>query len=215
MVTTVYFVRHGESMGNTQGFFQGHTNCELSENGLLQVETLKERCRYLEYDAIYSSPLNRTLATANAVNFYHKLPIIIEEGLIEINGGVFEGQSFKDLPKLYPEQFNTFRNNLHLFNPEDGESVKSVYDRIIKTVNKLVTINKGKTIVLVSHGCTIKNYLCYATSTPFEKIDELSWSDNTSISKINFNDDLIPNVEFMNDATHLEELNLEKASFWK
>ncbi len=210
MVTTVYLIRHGESLGNTNGFFQGHTNCELSENGILQLKLLKERCKNISFDAIYSSPLKRTLDTAAAVNYYHKLPIIIDDGLIEINGGVFEGVHWDELPKIYPEEFDTFRNNLHLFNPTDGESVRAVYDRMIATVERLVNQNKGKTIVLVSHGCSIKNYLCYATSTPFEKIGELTWLDNTSVSKITFNDIHTPQVEFMNDSTHLDELKVDK-----
>ncbi|MEG0692941.1 MAG: histidine phosphatase family protein [Oscillospiraceae bacterium] len=215
MVTTVYFVRHGESLGNTQGFFQGRTDCELSENGLLQLELLKERFKGINYDAIYSSPLTRTLDTAKAVNFHHQLPITCEEGLIEINGGIFEGRHWDELPKLYPIEFDTFRNNLHSFNPQNGESVRSVYDRMVQTVDSLIEQNKGKTIVLVSHGCAIKNYLCYATSTPFEKLGELAWSDNTSISKVTFSDKKIPQVEFMNDATHLDELKVEKPTYWR
>ncbi|MFZ2539159.1 MAG: histidine phosphatase family protein [Oscillospiraceae bacterium] len=215
MVTTVYFVRHGESLGNTKGFFQGHTNCDLTENGILQLELLKERCKDIAYDAIYSSPLKRTLDTAAAVNFHHKLPIIVEDGLIEINGGVFEGKLWTELPKLYPAEFAVFRNNFHLFNPEDGESVRTVYDRMIATVERLVMQNKGKTIILVSHGCSIKNYLCYATSTPFEKVGELAWSDNTSISKVIFDNARTPQVEFMNDATHLDELKVAKPTYWK
>lgn len=214
MVTTVYFVRHGESIGNTQGFFQGRTDCELSENGLLQLALLKERFQDISYDAIYASPLKRTIDTAKAVNFYHKLPILIEDDLIEINGGVFEGQHWSELVEHFPHEFETFRSKLHLFSPEKGESVRQVYDRMVAVVDKLVKCNQGKTIVLVSHGCAIKNYLCYATATPLEKINELAWSDNTSVSKIQF-EAVTPQVVFMNDASHLDSLDIEKPSYWE
>lgn len=213
MVTTVYFVRHGESQGNTDGFFQGRSDCDLSQNGILQLEALKERFKDIGYDVIYSSPLKRTIDTARAVNSALKLPIEIDNDLIEIDGGIFEGLSFKEITNLYPEDFDIFCNRLHLFAPENGESVLHVYERMIKTVDRIVRENVGKTVVLVSHGCAIKNYLCYATNTPHEKINELSWSDNTSVSKINFDESYTPSVEFMNDASHIEALGLEKPKF--
>lgn len=213
MVTTVYFIRHGESMGNTEGYFQGRSDCDLSRNGLLQLETLKERFKNISFDAIYSSPLKRTLLTAQAVSFYSKLPVQIDDGLIEIDGGIFEGLSFKEIPSRYPNEFDIFCNRLHMFAPEKGESVVQVYERMISAVDRLVRENATKTIVLVSHGCAIKNYLCFATGTPLERISELSWSDNTSVSKVNFDDSFTPAVEFMNDASHLEGLDLEKPEF--
>ena len=215
MVTTVYLVRHGESLGNTQGFFQGRTDCELSENGFLQLDLLKERFKDIPLDAIYTSPLSRTQNTAKAINFYHQLPIICETGIIEIDGGVFEGKHWDEIMKLYPAEFESFRNHLHLFAPENGESVQSVYDRMIASVDSLISQNVGKTIALVSHGCAIKNYLCYATSTPFQELNDLAWSDNTSVSKVTFDDKKIPQVVFMNDASHLDGLTFIKPAYWK
>ena len=105
-MTRIYLVRHAEAMGNVQEFFQGRTDCEVSEKGKKQLELLAERFKDIPIEAIYSSPLKRTIDTAEAVNKYHGLPIIRDEGLIEVDGGVWEGKPWADLPKLYPVEYD-------------------------------------------------------------------------------------------------------------
>ena len=172
MVTTIYLIRHGEAMGNVNGIFQGHTDCEISSKGKIQLECLKERCKEIEYDVIFSSPLKRAIETAEAVNFYHDLPIQTDKGLMEINGGIFEGKKWDELPNLYPEAYDLWTNQHSKFTVEDGESMESVFNRITLTVTKLAARNRGKKIAIVSHGCAIRNFLCYANDKTIDEIDE-------------------------------------------
>lgn len=216
MVTTVYLVRHAEAMGNVEEFFQGHTDCDLSPKGEKQIEFLKERFKDISFDAIYSSPLIRTRKTADAVNFYHGLPITIEPLLIEIFGGDFEGMSWKKIPELYPKEHEQWSKFQHLFKAPNGEAMDEVYERMVEIVNRLVSENEGKTIVLVSHGCAIKNFLCYANGIPISEMNTLPWSDNTAVSKLLFSDGKIE-IDFQNDASHLpaELSTLAHQSWWR
>lgn len=84
-MTKIYLVRHAEALGNVREFFQGRTDCEVSERGEKQLECLAEHFKNIPIEAIYSSPLKRTLSTAAAVNKYHDLPIQKYEGLIELS----------------------------------------------------------------------------------------------------------------------------------
>lgn len=213
--TIVYLVRHGESEGNTKGFFQGRTDCPLSPNGLLQAKALEERFRDIKYDAIYTSPLLRTRLTAEAVNCYHSLPITQDTGLLEIDGGVFEGVAFDELPQKYPDEFEVWRSTPHLFAAPKSETMAEVYERISKTILRLAGENKGKTIVLVSHGCAIKNALCFAMGLPLEQLEQAPWPDNTSISRLCFDNELGVSVELCDDSSHLEPLGLTKPSYWQ
>lgn len=217
MVTTIYLIRHGEAMGNVDGIFQGHTDCEISSKGKIQLECLKERCKEIEYDVIFSSPLKRAIETAEAVNFYHDLPIQTDKGLMEINGGIFEGKKWDELPNLYPEAYDLWTNQHSKFTVEDGESMESVFNRITLTVTKLAARNRGKKIAIVSHGCAIRNFLCYANDKTIDEIDEIAWSDNTAISKIEFDHNLKPTIIFQNDASHLdrETSTLEHQTWWR
>ena len=93
-MTTVYLVRHAKSVGNTERIFQGRSNLGLSSEGMAQLPQLAERFREIPLDAIYSSPLQRAMQTAEAVNHYHHLPVQTEEGLCEIFAGEWEMKHF-------------------------------------------------------------------------------------------------------------------------
>lgn len=215
--TTVYLIRHAEAAGNVGGFFQGHTNSELTEKGYKQLEYLKERCKEIPFEVIYCSPLIRTIETAKAVNYYHDLPINTHEGLKEINGGLFEGKLWEDLPKLYPEEYKLWEGKHYEFDIEYGESMREVYARMRDTVTKIADGNRGKIIGVVSHGCAIRNFLCYASGYPIEKLDEMGWSDNTAISCVEFDDELNPHIVFKDDSQHLDEESSTMANqtWWK
>lgn len=211
----IYFVRHAESIGNVQEFFQGRTDCEISEKGARQLECLAERFRNISIDRIYSSPLKRTIATAKAVNKYHNLPIIQDERLVEINGGVWEGKPWSEIPKLYPTEHYIWQNRMQDFRVDDGESMTEVFERMKDAVADIAAQNHGRTIAVVSHGCSLRNYLCYAMGMPIEKLKDVGWSDNTAVSLVEYDDNLIPKIIFYNNNDHLnEELSTLSHSEW-
>ena len=72
MVTTVIIVRHCQSMGNTEGRFQGRFDADVTPVGEQQMELLSLRFRNEKLDALYTSPLLRARRTAEAVNRYHQ-----------------------------------------------------------------------------------------------------------------------------------------------
>ena len=217
MVTTIYLIRHGEAMGNINETFQGHTDCEISPKGKIQLDCLKERFKDIDFDVIFSSPLKRAIETAEAVNYYHNQQLQIDKGLIEINGGPFEGVKWCELQKLYPKEYDLWTNEHHKFNIENGESMENVFNRITLTVTKIAARNRGKNIAIVSHGCAIRNFLCYAKDKTIEQISDICWADNTAISKIEFDGNLKPTIIFENDISHLnsETSTLQHQTWWK
>lgn len=202
-MTRILLIRHCEAFGNTQGVFQGHTDCEISGNGKTQLELLGLRCRNMPIDAIYSSPLKRAYETARAVNRYHSLPIQLDPRLIEINGGVWEGMSWGDLPRIYPEETEIWNKRPYEFAPQGGEPMRMVYSRMWESVTDIVRNNRDKTVCVTSHGCAIRNFLCRAAGKPIEQLNEIDWCDNTALSIIDFDEELHSHVVLMNDASHL------------
>ena len=80
MTTTLYLVRHAEAEGNWKRTFQGHIDSEVSEKGWTQLDYLARRFEQVRLDAVYSSPLKRAWATAEAINRFAGLPITPERG---------------------------------------------------------------------------------------------------------------------------------------
>ena len=204
-MTTIYLIRHGEADGNALGIFQGSSDTELSETGRLQLDYLAERCKDLPFDAIYSSPLKRAMVTAMGANRYHQLPILIERDIREIDVGRFEGNTWDYIAAHFPEEFDRWKNDLANFQSPGGETLRDVYDRTWKALRKIVKANPDRIVAVVGHGCAIKAMLCRAYEWPIERIMEVPWTDNTSISRIDFQEDLRPTVVFVNDTAHLPE----------
>ena len=95
-LTRIYLIRHAEAEGNINRVLQGHFDADISENGCRQLEKLKKRFKTVYFDSVYSSPLIRAYKTAQAADFYLKLPIVKLGGLEEINGGHWEGEKWDD-----------------------------------------------------------------------------------------------------------------------
>ena len=205
MVTTVYLIRHAQAEGNEKRLFQGHYNGGVSEMGWRQLEQLAEYGKTLPLDAVYSSPLDRALETAKAVNQSHGLPIRVREGLIEINGGDWEGVAWDRFPLDYPEENDAWENRPWLFHAPNGETMAEVYQRITAAVLEIVRENPGKTVAVVSHGCAIRNFLTFAKGLPVEGIAQTGWCDNTAVSKIEFDEKLSPKLVYENETGHLAE----------
>jgi broad specificity phosphatase PhoE len=203
-MTRVYLVRHCEAEGNHKRIFQGHTDADVSEMGKRQLSCLAERFRGIPLDAIYSSPLRRALETARAVNRYHDLEIQVEDDLIEINGGCWEGKLWSEFPVKYPALSDDWDNAPYRFAPQGGESMREVYDRIWRGITGIVERHPGQTVCIASHGCAIRNFLCRAQGLPIERLNEVPWCDNTGVSIVDFSKGR-PQVITMNDASHLQE----------
>ena len=88
---TIYLIRHGETLWNKKGRYQGIADVELSEKGILQADKIEDYFRDIKLDAVISSPLKRAVRTGQGVAVSHDLPLIIEENLHELDFGEWEG----------------------------------------------------------------------------------------------------------------------------
>lgn len=215
-VTRILLVRHCEAQGNVKRVFQGHTDAPISENGKKQLDLLALRLRNETIDAIYSSPLQRAYQTAEAINQFHHLPIYVKEGLMEIGGGSWEGKPWADFPVIDPQQSYYWDYEPYRFAPAGGETMRQVHERVQRAILEIVAENEGKTVCVTSHGCAIRNILCWTLGLPFEKLNEVDWGDNTAINIIDFDSSHNPTVLVQNDASHLsaEVSTFAKQDWW-
>ncbi len=215
-MTHIIVIRHCEAFGNIMRVFQGRSDGDISENGKAQLEKLAVHMKQFPFDVVYASPLKRAQETARAVNQFMNRPFFIEEGLVEIDGGHWEGNKWVDLPKLYPQESGQWNLEPWNFHPAGGESMRQVYDRIYETVQGLARKHTDQTVVAVSHGCAIRNLLCRVKGYPIERLNEIEWCDNTGINRIDFDEALQPHLVLENDNSHLDEelSTLGKQSWW-
>ena len=213
-MTRFIVIRHCEAQGNRERRFQGTYDADISELGKKQLEYLGLRFRNENIDYIFSSSRKRAIATAQAVNEYHHLPIQIDDQIIEIRAGEWEGKRFADFPVLFPKEMDLWDHNPAAFVAPGGESMQSVYDRMVGFVKKKAVEYPGKTIIVASHGCAIRNLLCWADGLGFENLKNEVWCANTAVNIIDVDEALEPHLVLKNDIAHLPEA-LQTLSFQK
>lgn len=202
MVTTVYLVRHAAAQGNILKTFQGRIDADLCGYGFDQLEALTKRFENIHIDKLYSSPLKRARLTANAVK--PDMPIELCPDIMEIDGGGFENVKYEDLPNLFPEEYNKWTYHMGEFvAPCGGESIADVYERMSKALTEIAADNLGKTIAVVSHGCAIRAFLCFAKKMNYTDIMKEEWADNTAVAKLIFDENDGFSIEYENCAKHL------------
>lgn len=200
----LYLVRHCQTVGNLNGIFQGSVDTAPSEQGLVQLDLLALRFRNVPLDGIYTSPLGRAVRTAEAVNRFHGLPIQTEDGLREIGVGKMDGTEWRTIPDSYPESARQWNEEPWLFASDGGETMREVYDRISAAFVRIAGANEGRTLALVSHGCALRNLLCYCLGKPLEELNQVDFGCNTAVSLVEYEDGAV-RVVYANDASHLPE----------
>ena len=95
--------------------------------------------------------------------------------------------------------------------------MRQVYERITGTILDLAERERGRTVAAVSHGCAIRNLLCFAHGWPIERLNEVEWCDNTAVSVLEVEDDGTIRILLENDSSHLsEELStFARQEWWK
>ncbi len=144
----IILVRHGQTDWNLKNKLQGSTNIDLNETGVLQAKQTAKNLANKNIDVIYSSPLNRTLATTNEINKNRNIKVIKDDRLIERGFGNLEGLEGKkvNFKKYWDFSLNACDENI--------ESMSTFFNRIYNFLNDIFIKYKDtpKTILLVTHN---------------------------------------------------------------
>jgi len=199
-MTTVYLVRHCESLSNELKVAAGHTDFDISERGARQLEYLAERFKDVKLDVIYSSPLLRAYKTALAINKYPQTEVVKDDRFIEKHIGALEG---KPLTGLDPQAQEQRRLAPQLFLPKGGESPIAAGERGFQALLDIVAQNPGKNIAVTGHGGLFQAMFCLLKKLPWERMVEIKNLDNTCVNLIYFYDDGSWEIVYENDTSHL------------
>lgn len=211
-MTKIYIVRHCEAEGNNKRLFQGSTNCDITDLGGKQLDFLKKRFDGISIDRIYTSPLIRAKKTAFAIKGDRDIPVITDENLTEIHGGIVEGKPFFKAFSEMPDLAKIWNNSPQDFAPEGGEPMRHAYERIWKTVSSIAKENVGKTVAIATHGGVIRCLNCRLLYGSIECLKDMTWCENTGVTLIEFDDNMNVKVEYTNDCSHVPEEFLPKRS---
>jgi alpha-ribazole phosphatase/probable phosphoglycerate mutase len=172
--TRLYLARHGQVQGYNDFPAYGHTDVELTEVGLLQMEHLAVRLRLAELHAIYSSDLKRTVTGARLVGRHHDVPLTALSELREVYFGDWEGKSFREIRVNFPELLSRRETDLVGFEPPGGgESIEKLAERVTACLGEILVKQAEKNMLLVAHGAVNRVILCNALGLPLNRMFNL------------------------------------------
>ena len=205
-MTTLIFVRHGQSMANFTKSFAGNMDVELSDLGRKQAELAAEYIsENYSIDKIYSSNLKRAYDTALPSAKKLGLDVCATSDFIEINGGRWEGLTFDEIAERYPAEYALWKNDFSKAQCPGGESPRDVYLRIKEVTLKVAKENEGKTILIAAHATVIRAVECFAKDYNENQMGEVEFPHNASINIYTYENGKISPKE-TNIIEHLGDL---------
>lgn len=199
MGTIIYLTRHGETEWNIEKRLQGRGDSPLTENGIQRAKELRDRIKNIDIDVIYSSPIKRALNTANILRGNKNIDIVTDDRLMEMCFGDYEGKKIDIIQKENPnwDIKLIMQGNVEICAP-NGENLKEVRERISKLMNKIIAENMGKSILIVTHGITLKALMYYFK----DKDVNSEVMGQATLTKINIDEKNNFYIEFKNDDSH-------------
>ena len=178
-MSQLVFVRHGQTDANRNGVLLGRLDPPLNDAGREQAAIVAARIELLQPARIVTSPLARAMETARIVSIACGLDVAVDERLIEVDYGEYDGRPLGELPS---DLVWKWRNDAD-FAPPGGESLASVGKRMAEyTSEVLATLTDGP-MVAVSHVSPIKAAVLWALGLP----DLYAWRlrlDNASVTRL-------------------------------
>ena len=158
-MTTIFLVRHGETVDNARQIMQGQTPGELNEQGWEQARQVAERLATEEIDAVVASDLRRAIQTAEYIAEPHHLPVVTTPLLRERDWGSFTGRFIPDL-----------RGEVW---PDDIETEEAMMQRAHDFLKKMTATYEGKRVVAVGHGIINKAILAVYASCSMKEVQRM------------------------------------------
>ena len=147
-MTKVYLVRHGQTAWNLEEVFRGHMDIPLDDTGKKEVHLAGEALKDEPIHAIYSSPLSRSMETAENIAKFQNIPVTPLEAIIDISYGDWEGVSLDDVRVKYPDLYTLWLREPHKVTFPNGESLEQVRTRTMAAINTLIEKHQNENVLI-------------------------------------------------------------------
>jgi alpha-ribazole phosphatase len=152
----IYLLRHGHTL--QAGTYTGSTDVKLSAEGKQQITTLSPYFQSIKFDHCFCSPLIRCRQTLTLLGVDTECRF--DDNLKEIDFGVWEGLSFVQVQKNFPNQLNDWVRADEDFSFPGGERIRAFNSRVVNCFDNLLTNNFNR-VLIVAHGGVIRIAICH------------------------------------------------------
>ena len=201
-MTRLLIVRHAESAFNDQNRIQGHQDSRLTFKGLYQAQHLARKIKKIKIDKIYSSDLGRAYATTLEITRHTRLRIVRDPLLREIHLGDWEGMTPEEVDELYDRGYQKWLKSPSSIKIPRGEGIRRFKKRVVGRIRAIARSNRGKTVLVVTHGGAITALLADWLRADFDHLLLNLQIDNTSITTVDETEKKV-RLHCINDTSHL------------
>lgn len=162
----VYLIRHGETNVTSSGLYGRRADIHLSAAGKAQAQRVADHLQEQPISAIYSSPLERALETAEPLAARKSLSVRAADAFNEVDPGDWTGQTLTELHedpswRLY----NTFRSGTSCPN---GEMAIEIQARVARELNRLMAVDEDERMAIFTHADVIRAAVCFYAGIPLD-----------------------------------------------
>lgn len=161
MSLTLYFLRHGQTAFSRDNSFAGSgLDLELTPIGQEMAQAFAEAYQATPWQAIYSSPMRRAVATAQPLCTAGKMDMQLRPGLTEMSFGLWEGLTQEEAQAQYPQEYLRWSIEPAWYPPPVGETAREVARRVMPVIDEIIQQFSDGKVLVVSHKSTIRIILC-------------------------------------------------------
>ena len=179
ITTLVDLMRHGEPVGGSR--YRGQMDDPLSSTGWAQMRAAVGQHR--PWDVILSSPLSRCLDFAQELAANSRLPLEIDERLMEIGFGVWQGKTHDEVTQFDPGLQQRFYRDPMNHRPEGAEGLAEFRSRVVSAWNDILNRHAGRHILMVCHAGVIRMVLAHILDIPLSNLFRIKVG-NASLTRI-------------------------------
>lgn len=202
--TTLILIRHGETALNVENIFRGRTDIPLNANGREQAARLAEALRMLPLAAVYSSPMDRAMATAAPLAAAHGLAAQPAAAFHNICLGEWEGRSKRDVQREHPELWHQWVHDPEHIRIPGGETLADLRARVGEGLAGILAAHAGATVAVVSHRSVLKAALAVILGLEGRYFWKF-YLDNGAYTSVEHRADIGYTITRLNEGCHLGE----------
>ena len=204
MSLKVYFARHGQTACSLKNQFCGDLDSKLTDDGVQMAQSLARAYSSLPWSAVFSSPMRRTVATAQPLCDAVDLQMQLHIGLKEIGYGEWEGKSPEEVNREFHDDYIRWLADPGWNSPTGGEKGIDIARRSSQVLEEIEHKYSTGNILVVSHKATIRIMLCSLLGIDVGRYRDRLGMPVGSVSVVKF-DSNGPLLEVLGDRCHLDE----------
>ena len=156
-------IRHGQTPSNLKKIYAGKSSERLTKRGEFQAKEVSKKLKSYVVHAVYSSPVQRAIQTAKIICRIIEKDLLIEDAFKEMELGLWEGLSEKDIARLYPKELMLWKHKPAELKLHGRETLGDLLKRVLEGVYKIHQAEGDQDIVVVTHVAIIRVLLLWHT----------------------------------------------------